>query len=309
MTLEVTAVGIASSAGMTARDHALFIPSGSWGGRMVSLGEDPHLSALAAPWLDPDLPHEQRCEALGTTALQDVVDQGGLAAIAIVRPGLEGVIERLATKHGLSFGAQLDGDASVFDALAVAREWQAKGAASVVILALDCGVEEGATRTYANSRSPWRKNPPEPSEAAVAFRVGGAGSPVARLHFTGTASGSSHDDDDAPIDGAALTSLLRQGVEGAGPIAVSFGPHNVDQLRHLSWSYAAARCYGAFDRNCQLVCIEDELGRLGGASGAAHLAWGMLSMATAPPEGPWFVAWAISPDGKRGLCIGESNRG
>jgi len=80
----------------------------------------------------------------------------------------------------------------------------------------------------------------------------------------------------------------------------------VDGLRHRTWAYAAARNYASLDPSCRLVCVEDELGRLGAASGAAHIVYGIASMAySRPVERSWFAAWALSPDGSRGLCVGE----
>jgi hypothetical protein len=119
-------------------------------------------------------------------------------------------------------------------------------------------------------------------------------------------AGRAHDDNDAVVDGDALTALL-----GAMPlpelVASVFGPFGLGALRSRDWGIAAARRAARFQRECVQLSIESEIGCCGAAAGAMHLLYGLAAHRhrawpkRAPAGGP-LMAWAISRDGTRGIC-------
>jgi len=228
--MDVTGIGLASTAGLGAREQALFVAAGSWGGKLHEFGADEAAVALGAPWMPDDVTHEQRCELLAQAALGEALaGRNGVAAIAVLsHPRLhsgterqEALLARLSQRYGLSFGARLYGDAGVFEALVIAQQWASAGVPHVAIVAIDSMVDPECAASHAAARTPWRKQPPPPAEAAAVLVVGGEGAPLARLSFAGTKEGVGRDDDDDAVDGAAMTWLLSQATEHHGRIQTS----------------------------------------------------------------------------------------
>jgi hypothetical protein len=125
-----------------------------------------------------------------------------------------------------------------------------------------------------------------------------------------TAAGSSTDEDDAIVDGVALTQLLRAASFGA-PLGAVFGQIEVDALRQTEWLLAAARVATQLESEHESRCLEGEIGIVGAASGLMSLAYGFAFLrhgaarrerAAQTP----FAAWAIARDGRRGLAIAET---
>jgi hypothetical protein len=88
-----------------------------------------------------------------------------------------------------------------------------------------------------------------------------------------------------------------------------FGPDRVDSLRKLEWHAASARNGARFDPACAMLTPETEMGRVGAAAGLVNLVQGlaMLRHGTVlreiiPPASRTACAWAISPDGTRGIA-------
>ncbi|RLB63943.1 MAG: hypothetical protein DRI90_05730, partial [Deltaproteobacteria bacterium] len=120
--------------------------------------------------------------------------------------------------------------------------------------------------------------------------------------------GSSSDEDDEIVDGAAMTQLVNQAAGSGLRITQAFGQHNVDRLRHLSWTFSVSRNCSAFDPLCRFDCVEDAIGRVGAAAGAVHLVYGLATELHGTPPfggGGTLAAWAVSRDGTRGLAIAK----
>jgi hypothetical protein len=122
------------------------------------------------------------------------------------------------------------------------------------------------------------------------------------------ALGRATDDDDEPIDGAAMTGLLRR-MPARGPICGVFGQSTAGLLRLRDWQYAGARCADRFSPEVFDLCLEGQMGALGAAAGVANLAFAFAMFrhgaAPAPAPAP-FVCWAISRDGTRGMALGSA---
>jgi hypothetical protein len=159
--------------------------------------------------------------------------------------------------------------------------------------------------------SPWSMTHPTPSEGAAAIALMNA--PDARrlgIDILGTLVGAhatlgrSHDNNREPVDGGAMSIAIRQ-LPYSEPVRSAFGPWKVDSLRHHEWALATCRLSALF-RDAEFVCLESHIGRVGAASGLANLVYGLAmlrhgalggELRTAP-----FLAWAISPNGTRGVA-------
>lgn len=118
--------------------------------------------------------------------------------------------------------------------------------------------------------------------------------------------GKGTDDDDDPTDGVALTRALRR-VGDAGPFALVSGQHVTDPLRGRDWELASARAHALLDAGYHPLCLEEDIGRIGSAAGAAAIVIALAelrhrSIARANIESSPFVSWALSPDGARGAA-------
>jgi hypothetical protein len=230
------------------------------------------------------------------------------------RDGLEA---HLTAQLSLRAAVRATGAAGFFQALTEAEALLARGDHHfAVIVAADTMISALALAQLAESaHHPWATSPPRPSEGAVALVVGTedaarryALSPLARLAYTAVLRGKAHDDNDEIIDGAAMTSLVRGVPASLGPIAAAYGQQGVDPLRSREWHLATARNAARFHREALFESIETWLGRVGAASGAMSLAWGVASRRhrawerTSAGDG-CFAAWAISPDGLRGIAV------
>ena len=213
------------------------------------------------------------------------------------------------------------GAAGVFAALVDAADRIGKGAdRALAIVAVDSFVSLDAVAAHvARPAPPWTREPPRPAEGAAAILVTSEAEakkqrlPVlAIVHAAATRRAGATDDDDEPVDGSAMTSLLRE-LPRPAPFAHAFGPHVVDALRMREWDYAAARNASAFAPEVRLDCVETQTGSVGAAAGGVYAAYAiaMLAHRTPPFEpgggdaarpGP-AVAWAIGREGTRGVCL------
>jgi hypothetical protein len=210
---------------------------------------------------------------------------------------------------------RFEGAAGVFAALREAEALLANGAHAVTLLALDSyvGVDALAERVE-NPPSPWGATPAPPAEGAAALVVTTPAqarqlglTALGVVHYADTATGVSNDDNDVPADGDAMTSLLRQALGLRAATRLVFGQSSVDSLRRLEWQLAVARNPSLFHPEYEMRSIDVELGAVGAAAGAMNLVYGLaavrhgttdISMQAVDP----FLAWAISPDGTRGLA-------
>jgi len=290
-------------------------------------GEREHV--LHCPWLGARLPVAVRMAALGERALGAATerlmqlperapdDTLLLLCLGAARPGLseadrQRAVGALAATAPL--GRVFTGAAAFFAALGTAERLLEAGEARVVlVLAVDSYISLDALRAELNGPSSWARTAPPPSEAggAVALMKGTEarelGLSLGTVHSTGVLKGRGTDDDDDPVDGAAIATLLEQVPPLDEPLVRAYGPTEVDRLRETEWTCAAARSGAHLHALFATSCVERWMGRVGGAAGAAHFIYGLAaerhhavreSQAGAGP----FVAWAISRDGTRGLC-------
>jgi hypothetical protein len=235
----------------------------------------------------------ERLGAMARLALEDarrpLGDRGKQLLFLCTSPAREGVSgeDLSALENAVALAPpgrpiRRAGAASFFSALEEAGNRLGGDVTSVAILAVDSSVSIRALTAHRElDESPFRRGGPFPAEAAAPVVVMKAGDAARqKIDVLGTVSAaavapsSSHDDNDVIVDGAALTSLLRApgSVSGIGRV---FGQHNVDSLRHLEWTYAAARNARLFRPEPLFTCVEDELGAVGAAAGALHFVYGL----------------------------------
>jgi hypothetical protein len=322
--LSVVSIGMQSPAGACARDHAFFPraeapppapsafvlpderpfwvgharflpPSGNAADRLVALGQGALDEALAS------LPEEARR------------DPALLLCLPAPRPGLSMqdlvFVERaLAARAGApSFVECFVGAAGAFAALVRAFE---VGASAAVVLGVDTFFDAAVLAAHVTRPpSPFLRAPLPFAEGAAAIAIMKGeharrlGIPVlADVLASACRRGRGRDDDDEPVDGEALSTLLR-GMPAAGPIRRVFGQGRVDELRSREWDCAVARNAGRFDATCVAECPEAMIGQVGAAAGAFALAQAVTSArhGMAPP-GAAFL-WSISADGTRGAAL------
>lgn len=337
MKLAVVGLGLVSPAGLTSTENVFFVRAGGPPPRpspfMLASG-DPAPVAFC-PWIGARAPLGERLGRLAVAALYEAtlpLDDGraldlGQAPLFVCtsgpRPGLgdadrAGVEALAARRLGGAAPTRLEGEASAFAALSLAGDLLAGGAArAAVVLAVDSFVSAARLADrLARAPSPYAERPLTPAEGAAALVVMDPaaaeelGVPaIGRVLFAGTAQGTSTDDDDEIVDGAALTRLLRAAPASA-PIGAAFGQLEVDALRQTEWLLAAARAASRLDPEHESRCLEGEIGAVGAASGAMSLAYALALLrhgaarseraARAP-----FAAWAVSRDGARGLALAE----
>lgn len=121
--------------------------------------------------------------------------------------------------------------------------------------------------------------------------------------------GPANDDNDEPVDGVAMTAALTS-LPKVGEVGLVFGQGRLDGLRRLDWHCAVARHARRFARETRFVTLEQHVGRVGAASGAMSLAYGLALLRhrsddTGAFAGHPFFSWAISRDGKRGVAIAK----
>jgi hypothetical protein len=121
------------------------------------------------------------------------------------------------------------------------------------------------------------------------------------------AAGAATDDNDAPVDGRAMALAIRA-LPAGERVRAAFGPWKADRLRQDEWQLASAIARERFAQPASFVCFEASAGRLGAASGLANLVYGLSALRLGALEdrdasnAPMF-AWAISPDGTRGVAL------
>jgi hypothetical protein len=339
--LAVVGMGMVSPLGLTAAEHAFFLRAEvgppSPGAFLDDQGE--RIPVACCPWLGARRPPAERLAALATRALEDALDPfrrhvaaaspGGprpapdalFVCTAAPRIGLEEA-DRKAAKNALLASIEgqrytrCTGEAGFFQAIAEAGALLSQGAArAIAAVAVDSLICPAAIAEHRRvATTPWESNLPRPGEAAAAvllmlpIEARRQGLEIlAVVHHSATAAGEANDDNDAIVDGAAMTRLLR-GIPRLGrPIGASFGQHGTGGLRRREWEMAAARCASMFETTCPFIGLEREIGCIGAAAGAASFVYGIAvhrhnAWPDAPREDDPFVAWAISRDGTRGLC-------
>ncbi|WP_437619684.1 hypothetical protein [Sorangium sp. So ce1151] len=326
MTLSVLGLGLISPAGASARDHVFFLRAGAPPPPPSPfLGPDGRrIDARHCPWMKPRNADADRLLALARSAAAEALaalPRGAAAAVPLFlvtpapRPGLpEEALAGLA--RGLAPAAQrFTGAAGAFAALAqIAERFASRTIGAALLVGVDsfAGLDALAERQE-RPPSPWLLAPPPPSEGAGAvllaspeqasrFGLAALGEIVASRCVPGRAT----DEDDEPVDAAAMTALF-QGLPASRPVQAVFGQGRVDALRCREWEWTAARSADRLASSYFGPCLEAEVGALGAAAGAMNLAYAFASFrhGAAPPDAAsCFVAWAISRDGTRGIALG-----
>ncbi len=341
--LAVIGMGLVSPLGRTPSEHALFLRADvgppAPGAFLDAKGET--IAVSYCPWIDAERPVADRLRALGLLALAEALRPLGaergerkvrtpprlLVASSAPRLGLEecdrAALEEAVSVHGEEQSSvRLTGEAGFFRGLTLAGNILERGDARMVaIVAADTFVTSAyLAEAGRRAEMPWDADLPPPSEGAAAILLATPATAreerldvLATIRHAATATGGATDDNDAVIDGAAMTSLLRGLPELGLAVGAAFGQHGVGSLRRREWEMAAARSARIFDPTCAFTCLETKLGTLGAAAGAANF----VHAATVHRLAAWswsegkrhdapFVAWAISPDGTRGLALAKS---
>lgn len=328
MTLTVLGLGLVSPAGLSARDHVFFpraeaplpAPSPYLGldGRRIDARHCPCVAG-----------HERaafRLFQLVSAAIAEATadlspDQMTTVPVYLVLPaprpdlpasaldGLARVIDGHAKGARI---ARFSGAAGAFAALA---QIEAQRHEAALVCAVDSLVgADAVTERIRRPPSPWLLAPPFPGEGGAALLVGSRDHArrmgiraLGEILASATATGRGTDDDDDPIDAAAMTALLR-GLPARGPIRAAFGQSRVGHLRMREWETAVARNADRFDTSYVASCIEADVAEMGAAAGLAYLVHafacfrhGAVPESAAAPAP--FLAWAMSRDGARGVAL------
>jgi hypothetical protein len=139
-------------------------------------------------------------------------------------------------------------------------------------------------------------------------RRAGLGHDLGTIEGLAGADGRSTDEDDEPVDGTALCAVMRA-LPSRGPIVAVLGQGEVDELRHREWHLASARVADRFSPALTAASLERLTGRVGAAAGLMSVVHGLAlcrHRAEAPGHRglPW-LAWAISPDGRRAAALAQ----
>lgn len=332
MDLAVVGAAMVSPLGTTPAEHAFFVRAGvgpaAPGAFVDEEGET--MNVAYCPWLEPKTPLPDRVLALGMQALEGALGPWEhrasapgdeiplLLTMAAHRPEL-GKDERDSLERALSSfvgtkrAIQLTGAAGFYWGLGQADELLGGDAEAVALLAADSLVGIESLAAYQQeATTPWMANLPRPAEAAAALVVCKPETArreglevLATITHSRCQSGEANDDNDAIVDGVALTQLL-EGMP-AGVVASAFGPFGLGALRSREWEMVAARQVKRFQSEFLQLSIESEIGCCGAAAGAMHLLFGLAvhrhrAWPDRLPEAGPLLAWAISRDGARGIC-------
>lgn len=330
MSVAIVGTGLCSPAGMTPRDHAFFVrarevltPAPS----PFVTDEDERVDVRYCPWIGARAPLAERMAAMTRVAVHEALY--GLSALegeaipaflctddGLGMPEAAVVAARKVVQQSLRSPSVTGckGDAGSFAALRECISQIESGAArAMAVVAVDSYVDANRLAEALRVRPPyWESDPPEQGEGAAAIVLASPGFASARklvvqgtLYGAAIAAGSATDENDEPVDGAALTAVFRSLPQPPSTVQTVFGQRDVSGLRFQEFQFAVARNASRFARVNRAESLESEIGRLGAAAGLANLVFGVATMRhgtmrnDAPPTSP-FYAWAISRDGTRG---------
>lgn len=336
MTLSIAGIGMVSPAGVTARDHVFFTRASG----VLAPAPSPFLNAAGervevryCPWIGARARASERLSHMALAAIEEALapfeeaNPGEriplLLCTAAPRPGLskadvDAVAGAARERLRAPIERRFEGEAGAFAALNEAEELLATRRETRAVLVLGADSHVALDAVIEHVRRPpsyWSDDVPEPSEGAAALLLTAhpapRGSALATFHGAALATGAATDDNDLVVDGAALTAALRS-LRSPGPIGLALGQEHVDEMRRREWSLASARNQGRFRGDCALETIEKHVGRVGAASGAMSLAFGVAlaiheAVANAELRRAPFLAWAISRDGTRGAAVAQGH--
>ncbi len=329
MSVAIVGMGLVTPFGATPAEHAFFLRASvpSPPASPFETHDGVRVDVNFCRWLGAAAPLEDRLAALGERAIASALasiaawatprETAVLLCTSKPRPGLDALAAARLEKHASVHGdvKKYFGDAGAFGALREARELIAGGTRAVLVVAVDSYVAPAALEERVRfPPSYWDFDPPPLSEGAAAMvlmdptEARRRSAPLlGTIDGAAIAAGTSHDDNDEAVDGAAMVVALRQLPEKPRPRA-AYGPWRVDLLRRDEFQLASARASDRFVLDADFRCLELHVGRLGAASGLANAVYGVAvhahaatdrsEVATAP-----FLAWAISPDGVRGAAL------
>lgn len=320
-------MGLVSPFGCSAREHVFFRRAHVPGpfAPPFERADGAPTRVYFCPWIDAGLSPAERLTALASAALDEallplVEDSAPMPALRIVlarsRPGLDAraqdaVGDALQARFRPPSLGRFWAEAGVFAALKEAEVELARDEAGMIaIVAADSHVSvDWLAHAVEHPPTIWETERPRPSEAAAALVVMSPKGAqrrrvpiLARIHRSALALGASSDDNDEPVDAAAMGAALRE--LGGAPVFHAFGQGLCDDLRREEWHRAIARQATRF-WDCTHDCLEREIGCLGAAAGAANLVHGAALLRLSAGEDHArepFLAWAISRDGTRGVA-------
>lgn len=326
MRLALAGLGMVSPAGMTPSDHVFFVRAG-----VVPPTPSPFLNAEGepievryCPWIGARASVASRIARMTQVAVFEAMSSweakskiAVLLCMARPRPGLQtehaAIGAAVAKQAQAADVTQCWGEAGTFAGLRKAEELlnNRAGPSAILIVAADSFIStEAITHSVLHPPSPWNEPPRPLSEAAAAVLLTApplARRPLGFVHGAAIAAGTSNDENDDVVDGLAMTTAVKA-IPGAG-IARALGQERVDALRWREWNIAAARLAARFKPEASFETLERGIGRFGAASGLMSLAYGIAAarhgaIPTEAREAP-FLAWAISPDGTRGVALAQ----
>jgi hypothetical protein len=332
MSLAVVGAGLVSPGGITPRDHAFFLPPG-----VLAPGPSPFVKADHAridvrycSWLGARLPIAERLVRMAQAAVHEACSSCGDAlegqevplfvCASRPRPGLgeadhRTLVDALRLQLRARDASSVWGAAGAFAAVREARARITGGARAAMVVAADSHVHvDAVAEDTARAPSWWALERQPLSEGAAALLLTDVRiASQRRMPVLGiivesqVARGTSTDDDDEIVDGAAMTTALRA-LPGTGKVEAIFGQYMLDNLRHREWIFAEARNAARFDPEYVNATIETRLGRLGAAAGLFNLTYGIAALHHDTMErelavGASLLAWAISRDGTRGIAL------
>jgi hypothetical protein len=329
--LAVVGTGLVSPAGITPRDHVFYLRAGVLVPPPSPFvkGDDERVDVQYCTWIGGRAPMGERLVRMSRAAVHEAWTSAGpsldgadvplFLCTGRPRPGLteadrRPLVEALRAQTHAREIVDAWGAAGVFGALREARERIDAGARAVLLVAADSHIAVDAiAKDVALPPSYWAIDPQPLSEAAAALLVMEPRVAIReRLPVLATildsrmGTGTSTDDDDEIVDGAAMTAALRT-LPFDGPVHLILGQYMVDYMRRQEWVFAEARNASRFDPDYAHLTVETRVGRIGAAAGLFNLAYGisMLRHDTTErpfPPGARMLAWAISRDGVRGIA-------
>ena len=337
MSLAIVGMGLVTPFGGTPAEHVFYVrahvPAPPASPFETADGE--RVEASYCRWLGAAMGLEERLAQLGDYAAKMAFasvhtfvkpsDLRVLSCTSKPRPGRDALAAKrldklLGARSSNGNARQFLGDAGAFGALKEAKALvQADPSIAVLVVATDSYIAPATLEDRVKfPPSYWDFDPPPASEGAAAMVVmDPTAARRANAKILGTvdgaaiAAGTSHDDNDEPVDGTAMVVALRQLSEKARPRA-AYGPWRVDLLRRDEFQIASARA-SFFALDAEFRCLEAKVGRLGAASGLANAVYGVAVHAHKATDNPDaaqspLLAWAISPDGTRGAGLFTGGR-
>ncbi len=329
MTLAICGLGLVTPFGTTPAEHVFYLRAGvpAPPASPFETKDGDRVDASFCRFLGAAAPIEERLLQLGARALASAMaplaawvkpsETRVMLCTSRPRPGLDVHAAARLEKHLASVGdvRKWFGDAGAFAALREVPGLITPDVRVVVLVAADSFIEPRTLEDRVRfPPSYWNMDGPEASEGAAAmvlmdpYQARRQSCPIlGTFEAAAIAAGAAHDDNDEPVDGAPMVAALRQ-LPDKPRVRSSFGPWRVDLLRRDEWHLASARMHDRFYAESEFHCLESATGRLGAASGLANAVYGVTMLkhgatdvldAAASP----CLAWALSPEGTRGVAM------